>query len=47
MARKLAIELYWMWRRGWNYEEMQKLGSQGRKLSFHSYSVDQRFDSIA
>jgi transposase len=27
MARKLAVELYWMWRRGWNYDEMQKLGS--------------------
>ena len=27
MARKLAVELYWMWRRGWNYAEMQKLGS--------------------
>jgi transposase len=35
MARKLAVELYWMWRRGWSYEEMQKLGSQGRKLSSH------------
>jgi transposase len=27
MARKLAVELYWMWRRGWNYEQMQTLGS--------------------
>ena len=27
MARKLAVELYWMWRRGWNYDEMQPLGS--------------------
>ena len=27
MARKLAVQLYWMWRRGWSYEEMQKLGS--------------------
>jgi hypothetical protein len=27
MARKLAVELYWMWRRGWDYAEMQKLGS--------------------
>jgi len=27
MARKLAVELYWIWRRGWNYDEMQKLGS--------------------
>ena len=28
MARKLAVELYWMWRRGWNYDEMQQLGSR-------------------
>jgi transposase len=27
MARKLAVELYWMWRRGWDYEEMQQPGS--------------------
>jgi transposase len=27
MARKLAVQLYWMWRRGWSHEEMQKLGS--------------------
>jgi len=27
MARKLAVELYWMWRRGWDYDQMQKLGS--------------------
>ena len=27
MARKLAVELYWIWRCGWGYEEMQKLGS--------------------
>ena len=27
MARKLAVDLYWMWRRGWDYDEMQQLGS--------------------
>jgi len=27
MARKLAIELYWMWGRGWDYDQMQRLGS--------------------
>jgi transposase len=27
MARKLAVQLYWMWRRGWSHEEMNKLGS--------------------
>ena len=35
MARKLAVEMYWMWRRGWDYAEMQQLGSQGRKPSSH------------
>jgi transposase len=27
MARKLAVHLYWMWRRGWDYGQIQKLGS--------------------
>jgi transposase len=27
MARRLAIALYWMWRKGWNYEQMKKFGS--------------------
>jgi hypothetical protein len=27
MARKLAISLYWMWRRRMDYEEMKKFGS--------------------
>jgi len=27
MARKLAIRLYWMWRRGWNYEQLESFGS--------------------
>src|SRR5689334_20575547 len=27
MARKLAVELYWMWRRGWDDNEMQQFGS--------------------
>jgi transposase len=35
MARKLAVHLYWMWRRGWDYEQFRKLGSQGRKPSSH------------
>jgi hypothetical protein len=35
MARKLAVHLYWMWRQGWDYEQLEKLGSQGRKLSSH------------
>ncbi|MGA9815062.1 MAG: IS110 family transposase [Terriglobales bacterium] len=27
MARRLAIGLYWMWRKGWDYEQMKKFGS--------------------
>jgi len=27
MARKLAVRLYWMWRKEWDYEQMRKSGS--------------------
>jgi transposase len=27
IARKLAVHLYWMWRQGWNYGQLEKLGS--------------------
>ena len=27
MARRLAVALFWMWRRKWNYEQLQKFGS--------------------
>ena len=27
MARRLAVALFWMWRRKWNYEHLQKFGS--------------------
>ena len=27
MARRLAVRLYWMWRKGWDYEQMNKFGS--------------------
>jgi transposase len=36
MARKLAVRLFWMWRRGWDYQQLKKFGSQGRKLSSHA-----------
>ena len=32
MARRLAIRLYWMWRKGWNYEQSRKFGSHAGKL---------------
>jgi transposase len=27
MARRLAVGLYWMWRKGWDYEQVKKFGS--------------------
>lgn len=27
IARRLGIRLYWMWRRGWNYEPLESFGS--------------------
>src|SRR5229473_3594583 len=32
MARRLAIRLYWMWRKGWNYEQVKKFGSHAGQL---------------
>src|SRR6202049_1424775 len=32
MARRLAIRLYWMWRKGWEYEQVKKFGSHAGKL---------------
>ena len=46
MARKLAVQLFWMWRKGWDYEQLKDFGSQGRKLLLSSCR-DQGFDSIA
>jgi transposase len=36
MARRLAVRLYWMWRKGWDYEQWKKFGSQGRKPGSHA-----------
>jgi hypothetical protein len=27
MARKLVVRLYWMWHRGWDYQQWKKFGS--------------------
>jgi len=27
MARRLAVRMYWMWRKGWDYEQLTKFGS--------------------
>src|SRR5438552_12147841 len=29
MARKLAVRLYWMWRKGWDYQQVLKFGLHG------------------
>jgi transposase len=32
MARKLAVRMYWMMRKGWNYEQLKKFGSHAGQL---------------
>ena len=27
MARRLAVRLYWMWRKGWDYQQWNSFGS--------------------
>jgi len=36
MARKLAVRLYWMMRKEWDFGKLTKFGSQGRKLCSHT-----------
>jgi hypothetical protein len=36
MARKLAVHLYWMWRYGCDYGQMQKLGSHYETPRFYA-----------
>ena len=38
MARKLAVRLYWMWRKGWDYEQWKKFGSHAGQPG-HPYGV--------
>ena len=38
MARKLAVHLFWMWRRGWDYQQFTKFGSHAGKPG-HSHGV--------
>ena len=38
MARKLAVLLYWMMRKEWNYEQLQKFGSYAGE-SEHGHGV--------
>ena len=32
MARKLAVQLYWMWRNGWEYSQSVEFGSYAGEL---------------
>jgi hypothetical protein len=32
MARRLAIRLYWMWRKGWDSKQVKKFGSHVGQL---------------
>src|SRR6266850_975604 len=40
MARRLAVRMYWMWRKGWDYEQLKKFGSHagqpGNRLGVQS-----------
>ena len=38
MARKLAVSLFWMWRKEWNYEQVAKFGSHAGE-SEHVHGV--------
>jgi hypothetical protein len=46
MARRLAVRMYWMWRKGLDYEQMTKFSSQGRKSGLSCWSTD-CFDPVA
>jgi transposase len=32
MARRLAVRLYWMWRKGWDYQQWKKFGPHASQL---------------
>jgi transposase len=40
MARRLAVRLYWMWRQGWDYERLKKIGSHAGQPE-HRHGVQQ------
>ena len=39
-ARRLAVQMFWMWRKGWDYEQVRKFGSHagqpGNRDGVHS-----------
>ena len=40
LARRLAVQMFWMWRQGWDYEQVRKFGSHagqpGNRDGVHS-----------
>jgi hypothetical protein len=48
MARRLAVRLYWMWRKGWDYEQMTKFGSHvGRPGNRHGAVKHREIDWVS
>src|SRR5437016_14624815 len=58
MARRLAVALYWMWRKGWNYEQskssVRRVENPALMLEYpllrpgtRGYEVPESFDSCA
>jgi len=43
MARRLAVRLYWMWRKQWDYEQLKKFGSNAGQLgNRHGVQLEHR-----
>src|ERR1700704_1938975 len=43
MARRLAVQMYWMLRKGWDYEQVKKFGSHaGQPGNRHAVQVEHR-----
>jgi transposase len=36
LARKLAVRLYWMMRKGWDYEQLEKVGSNAGQPGYRN-----------
>jgi hypothetical protein len=41
MANRLAVKLLWMWRKGWDYEQVRKFSSHGEQPE-HRVGVQQK-----
>jgi hypothetical protein len=45
MGRKLALRLYWVWRREWNYGQFREFGSYAREVKQSRLHLLSRFFS--